>query len=436
MPQLLSLPWELLTAIVAHLGPSQTDFDNFEHEYRVDSSLYRLGQTCTTLRDICIPKLYEICSIKTGGSLLSSINILRTLAARPEIAKQVKRVILDDGFHLPASQGNEIVISTADARLSNTYLREKCNLNAVGLLRRLRSSENPGHILGGDISESLTCLALALVPNITSAIFSSHYASTERFRPGSFPHLEAFSLQHADTELGTTFQYVEGVLGAAPNIRRLIGWSISHLTSFAYPSIRQVVLGHSRIDDEAMALLPVAFPKLEQFTYVDGGATVSDCRPASPLAISEALLGLRRTLKHVELGSHEPMSDSLDYLEAADRFMKSLARMEVLESLRLHALCIYEDEHDIDQLVPKTELVHFLPKSIQTLYIEGVQSTSLLDILALAQCAPQQFPKLTHVTFPALEKSSEGAVCHMYGNAGINCSFEAVDVNEYGCSCA
>ncbi len=437
MSQLLSLPGEVLAAIVDNLGPSQDDFDNFYHRYMPDVSLYRLSQTCTTFRSICAPKLYEICNIKTGsGTLRRSLGILRTLASRPEIASRVKRIIVDAAFYVNASSVDEIVLSAEDAKLFNRVLEEKVDMSSVTPLCELRATDSTELNGRDDIGDSLACVAFALVPNITSAIFLSHYASLEWTMTASFPLLEAFSIQHADTELGTDFESGKGVLLAAPNVRRLIGWSICSLATAEYTSVREVVLGYSGISDDEMVRLPVVFPNLERVSYTDGGPCVSEEPAATPLAISNALLGLRKTLKYAELGApYEKVSDGFYDIDDADRYMESLAPMKVLESLRLQALHIYNDDDNPQEPPSTTELVHFLPTSIRRLCLEDVQSSKLDDILSLARSARHRFPKLTHVTFPGLKKSMEEVVCNTYEGHGIKCSFQAEAVNDYACSC-
>lgn len=435
MSQLLSLPVEILAAIVDIFGPSQDDFDDFNHYYRPDVSLSRLSRTCTILRNICEPKLYEICSIKTRH--YRGLRILRTLATRPEIASRVKRIIVDAAFDANARSADEAVLSAEDARFYNRVLEEKADMSSVERLRELRGTEAIGLDKSHAIGESLACVAFALVPNITSAIFSSHYASLEWSLTGSFPLLEAFSLQHADTEFGTSIGDARGVLLAAPNLRRFIGWSICVLATDEHASVREAVIGNSRIDDDEMARLPVVFPNLERFSYADGGPSVSYEPPASPLVVSKTLLGLRKTLKHVKLASqYGSMSDDLYDVDDTDRYMESLAPMKVLESLRLQALQIYNDDEAPQEPRSTTELVNFLPKSIRRLCLEDVQLSKLNDILALAHSAPREFPLLTHVAFPGLHKSIEEVVCSTFEAQGIQCSFEAEAMNYYACSCA
>ncbi|KAJ3497730.1 hypothetical protein NLG97_g1677 [Lecanicillium saksenae] len=88
MPPLLSLPHEILSAIVLHLGPSQEDFDEFDHDYAPDASLSCLAQTCRTLYDLATPLRYEICNLKMS-SRLEGLVLLRTLAAMEKRSKQL-----------------------------------------------------------------------------------------------------------------------------------------------------------------------------------------------------------------------------------------------------------------------------------------------------------------------------------------------------------
>lgn len=234
-------------------------------------------------------------------------------------------------------------------------------------------------------------------------------------------------------------------------MRRFICWSVRDLGEVAYPSIKEVVLTRSRVVDHSAALLPKVFPNLETLCYEDGGWIINRDGVASPRAISKAILDLKKTLKHVELGTYDIL-DSLEPVDAADRIMNSLVQMEVLESLRFHASFIYGDDDDDDEdeegsdedndenenhethLRSIMRLNEFLPLSIQNLYIEGLQSSHLDDILALAQSAPCGFPKLAGVVLPGLEMSMEELVGQAFKEQGIKCTFEGVYMNQYACS--
>lgn len=272
MSKLLSLPAELLAPIVAELCPSQDDFVGFDHNYAPDRSLYRLTQTYKTLRDICSPKLYEICNLKMGRSgRYRGIKMLRTLATRPELAKQLQRVIVDGMFHMESHSDGGKITSAEEAAIYNRILEEKVDTATVKPLTKTESTDTLDRLASKEIGESLSCVALALVPNVTSIIFSSRYTSLGSFKAGLLMFLEAFSHQHADTELGCGFEAIEGVLVVAPNVQRFIGWSVNELPpNESYVSVKQIVLVHSRLDDEHAALLPGAFPYLESFSYEEG----------------------------------------------------------------------------------------------------------------------------------------------------------------------
>lgn len=442
MPALLSLPGEILSAIVHHLGPSQADFDNFDHGYSPDASLYRLAQTCTTLRDMTTLGRYEICNLKMHYPL-DGLVMLRTLAARPELACRVKRVIVDGGFtsdrlyirgnnREAAAPAGQVLLSAKEAARYNGILETNLNMEDVTLLSEIRSKESPDRNVDDAIGESLACVALALVPNVTSIVFSTYYKSLPSFKPGTFPRLEAFSLQHADTELAANLGYVEGVLRAAPALQRIIGWSIRELPqSASYASIRELVLGYSRMDEDEVGRLAQAFPKLERFVYDDGGACVSDHMAASPREFSEALLGLRTTLKSAQIVAWFT-EDLFDFFDGDDAVMHSLAPMAVLEHLQVYAQHIFQTDYDD---MSATRLVSFLPRSIQTLCIEGLKACHLQDILAVARCAASQFPALVRVSFPELEEALRRTVEITYSEHGVQCSFEPIVVNTYSCSC-
>lgn len=438
---LLSLPAELLTSIVTHLGASQADFDDFELDYQPDVTLYRLAQTCRNFRDLCTQKLYEIINLQTGTDFGRKRTLFRTLAARPDLAKSVKRVIVDGSF----ADGNALhyytedgaVISAEDATTFNRFLDEKLDMSTVAPFREMHQADLTERDDCDTLGHSLACLGLALTPNITSAIFTTHYVSLGSFKPGSFPLLTAFSLQHADTELAAHFELVRGVLSVAPGVTEFVGWSINDIPGDTpYPSMKKLVLIYSSIEDDEVETLPAAFPNLEFFSYTYGGPMVSDRGSASPRVMGAAVLGLKETLKHVEIDAYEQGDEMWIELEPEDCMMESLSQMQVLKSLRIHALYIYPDEaYAADFTGPKMTLVNFLPPSIETLHVEELQSDQLQDVLDLAGAAPDRFPKLSTVMLPRFDASLQGIVRQAFSKHGIVCIFETVLLNAYSAHC-
>ncbi|KAJ2981838.1 hypothetical protein NQ176_g1777 [Zarea fungicola] len=139
---LLALPMEILDIIVANLAASQEDFDDLDCWYTPDPSLYRLALTCTTLRDICLPRLYEIINFRRCAGGLS---LLRTLATSPEVASYVKRIIFDASFNLMHPTDDGVVLSEDDVALYNDILEESVDMRTVERL--------PGPIRGTDSLE-------------------------------------------------------------------------------------------------------------------------------------------------------------------------------------------------------------------------------------------------------------------------------------------
>ncbi|OAA55400.1 hypothetical protein ISF_07911 [Cordyceps fumosorosea ARSEF 2679] len=448
--QLLSLPPEILVAMVDHLAPSQADFDKFSDGFKPDISLYRLAQTCTVFRDICVPRLYDICSIKTGANLRRSLCIIRTLIARPEIAKRVKRIIISASLFPKGYRESEIIISTEEAALFNHVLRRGLKMTAAAPLSKVVAGDRMEY---QSISESLVCVALTLTPNITSVILLSRsnrmFGSPPEYIPADFqadyfPLLETFSVQNASTDPATAFDKAIGMLPhAAPRVRRLFGWGIDQLPETAYPYVKQVVLGRSRLSSTEMERLPRVFPNLERFTYVDVGPTISRMPDkAAPPVIFEALLALRKTLSHVELGKHiwltRRASSFTSVRRPPNEVLKSLAQMEVLESLTLPTSFIYaalEEADGPDHLHAERKLAQFLPRSIRSLYLEDVQESDEADLLALAQAAPRQFPNLAQVRFatwsPLEQLPFKDVVRPAFEMRKIKCRFEVVNGGNY-----
>lgn len=430
---LTNLPTELLTAIVAHLGPSQSDFDNFDGYYMPDTRLYHLVQTCKALRDVCIPELYKICNLRTDTRFSRRRSLFRTLAARPELAQLVKRVIVDTSFGLQQhrfcyNNGHDgPIISAEDAETWNGIMEAKLDMSTVAPFRERQFSVLDDGNERGTLGHSLGCLALALVPNITSAILITENASLGNFKPGSFPLLEKFSLKQEDTKFGGECESAHGVLRAAPNIETFVGHCVSELPRTSYPSVKKVSLLYSRIDNDEAAFLPVAFPNLESFSYMHNG--IPDRQSALPRVLSDFILRLGNTLKHLEIeaGPYDEYGEWLEIGSDENYTITSLASMPLLQSLRINGLYIYRQ--DRPALIT---LVDFLPASIQSLHIDELETAQLQDLLALAHSAPQQFPRLTQVAFSNYEPSLQDSVRQAFAQQGIACSFEMTHVDNYG----
>lgn len=427
------LPSELLTAIVAHFGPSQTDLHNLDPYYEPDSSLYRLALTCRALRDVCIPELYKICDLKTTTGFSRKRSLFRTLAARPDLAGLVKRIIgdgtflLEDNAHCYNNGRGGPIISTEDAATWNRTLGVKLDMDTVAPFHARYFNDPLDLDERCALGHSLGCLAFALVPKIKSAIFITHNFALGSFKPGSFPHLDTFSLLQEDTKFGGDCESAHGVLRAAPNIETFVGYSIAKLPRTSYPSVKKVSLLYSRINDNMAFLLPAAFPNLESFSYMHNN--IPDCNTALPRIISGAILHLRKTLKHLELEAG-PYDDCGEWLYANDNenyTVTSLASMPLLQTLRINGLYIYPETRPAP-----IALVDLLPASIQSLYVDELEPAQLDDILALARAAPHQFPQLTLVAFSNFEASLQDVVRQAFEAQGITCSFDATHVDDYG----
>lgn len=427
---LTSLPVEILAAIVAYLGPSQADYDIFNDGYMPDLSLYYLSQTCKAVSTVSLYKLYEICPLVTERHFHSTWRALHTLAARPDIASKVKRIIVDGKF--PSFDRKDRydyspTISAQDAALFNRILETKVDMATVTPLRELKGASE---VLGDEESEaigrSLACVALSIAPNATSVVFEGSLTTRlGSFKACAFPRLEAISLR--DFYITTTkFEYIPGLLDAAPNFKRFIGDCLINLAMPKMPcaSMTQVVLDLSTLDEDSAALIPVVFPNLQSFTYKFNGQTYPDQgRLASPQVISKALLGLRRTLTHVVLACAVFKNAMWEHFpDGQHHGMESLSQMRVLQSLRLPAW-----------FSCPTSLVDFLPPSIQELYLDcqELESDVLPDIDMLLQTLPTRFPNLTLVNFDALDDQLQQQVKQGYEQLGIACRFQDLAITNY-----
>lgn len=433
---LSSLPTEVLTNIVANFGRPEGFLDHFATYYYPDRSLCRLARTCKRLWDICVPKIYEICDLETGHFSKRKLNLFRTLAAKPELARLVKQVIIDNLFSLGPHSDRGIddpVITADDAVTWNRILEEKMDMTTVKPLREVCLTDLDDGAELWILGSSMSCLALALVPNVVSVVYNTENITIGTFKPGSFPSLRSLAVHQEDTREGGHCECVHGVLGAAPNISIFAGYFVSEVPRASYPSITRVALLYSRLDDGEAARLPNAFPNLESLTYMHSNVYERDS--VSPLRLSEMILALKRTLKSVEIqaGIYDDWGQWLPELSEDNCAMKSLAPMMVLKTLRINGLYIYADEYDYHgDSWPKMNLIDLLPASIQNVTVDELSHSRLQDVLALAREAPQRFPELSQVAFPEFEESHQKEVRRAFEERGIACSFEESHVDTLG----
>lgn len=438
MASLLSLPTELLAAVVSHVRPSQADIDYYPLEYiNNNTRLYRLAQTCRALRDVCLPKLYETLKFEELFWVDRQVAVLRTLTARPDLAKAVKRITANTSVILCNETreytGGDPIISAADAATFNRALEEKIDdMSIVEPFHELRQADVETY--EDTLGSSVAYLSFALAHEVTSITFCSYYDVLPFFKPGSFPSLTTLGVKDSDTERGATFDDVRGVLAVAPNVTQLVGGAVTQLPdeTTSHPDVKKLVLSYSRINDAQIQRLPAAFPNLEAFSYTYIGLLGSDYSSATPRAMHAVLLSMRETLKRVELGRcYEAYRMWADFKDARDCVMGSFSQMGALESLRIYARYVYPAEEYAAQLpAPRMTLVDFLPPSIKSLYVEDLEPAQQQDVLALAHAAPGQFPKLGNVTFAGFDKALRDEVRHAFDERGIACSFEMVALHE------
>lgn len=435
-PSLASLPTEILMAIVANLGTLRERHRASDISYRPDRTLCRLAQTCKVFRGVCLPQLYETVDLQTATTFPRTWRILNILATRPDLAGMVKRVILDAMVLKGVYRGNYLVsISAQDAALFNQILAKKLDMTTIAPLRELQNMHGFRYEDCVSLGETLASIALALVPNVTSIIFYRHQAHVGSFKPDAFLRLQELTVQYDDDGSPIRLKDSQGILGAAPNLRRLIGREVEDIPELPCPSVTQLVLLTSAVGDVSIARLPTIFPKLESFTYTYGSFSLNHLRTASPLALSKALLGLKGTLTHFEFACELKLEEMWTAFEhVGDHVVQSLSRMWVLQSLRLPAVIFDPFRiHDVARPESAITLVDFLPASIRSLYLdmECFESCQLQAILALAQAVPSQFRDLMQVAFPKLDESMHDSVRQAFAERGVACSFEETRIDTY-----
>ncbi|KAK3191652.1 hypothetical protein K4F52_002467 [Lecanicillium sp. MT-2017a] len=305
--------------------------------YRPRSCLYHLALTCKIFRDLAIPKLYEVCNLNK-----SPVALLRSLIKSPANAACIKKVILS----LDGTPAADRIFSAEDAALFNSVLKRKVKPHTVLLLPKAGSYST--RLKAGDLQSAIAAafatILVAVARNV-QVVVSSMGPRLAEFCPGAFPRIECIAVHHWSEQGGFGLHKVEGLLRGtvlSPNAQRFVGFAMRIIPeAFRYSSIRELLLSHCMLEAKDFRLLPRVFPNLEILGYEGGGYRDNSLKEPTPRELWCEIVKYKSTLKILRLQYDERRYK--DERLSEEDLMGSLACMEVLHTIQIHARYLYRN---------------------------------------------------------------------------------------------
>ena len=364
-------------------------------------ALARLCQASKFLNSLATPHLYH------RPTCVKWPFLARTLILRPDLARHVKHLRGHAWIHCTARFPWEVLEYLFDG-------------NPAG---------DPEDEPDSDPVDVLP----PLCPNLEDLELTVNYGDLlVRNTLGSLRHLRNVKLSHADTEGGMHFHHLERLNTLAPQLTRIFcdamdmqspEFDDSETISLAtFSNLTDLRFDHSAIAAEWLPIILAACPRLQSFSYQEGGPTVGYSQ-FTPQDAQEALIRYAPNLVSLRL---DIIAEDLQNPSNTTVVISSLTDLSRLEHLALNLSNLLPEPQLVQagwyaadgQLMPSIYalpepdpllLVHLLPASIRSLTLsrDSIKSdfTCLRAALVrLAEVAADQFPRLEKVTLSRSEE--------------------------------
>ncbi|KAF6829228.1 hypothetical protein CMUS01_08231 [Colletotrichum musicola] len=386
------------------------------------AALASLCRTSKTLKSMATPLLYHQPTCFDQNK--EAIPLAQSLLSRPDLAQHVRVLKHTDAWALYEPEPQE----------------------AVDFFKELAAEE------ADDVPEEwldkgrLLDLVASVCPNLEELSVQTYYDSAEYglfSAPGSLPCLRKLSQAHGDTELTCDMGLLEPLFDAAPKLASLKGVNVGGFgDGLRLKRLTKLELERSEVTERNLSAFLERLPRLEEFSYSAGGATVSDSEGMLPRGFQTALTlhapRLRRLAIDLEMAFL-----GRDLTE--ETMLRSLKGLEQLEELKIDTRCLAVHENPgasramrmpdgtfqrIPFVVPEPDpmvLVNLLPASIRSFRLRnrpgyGGPKMALFvpAIVRLGEVAAEMFPHLKAVAFPGLLPESAGEARSAFEAAGIS----------------
>lgn len=438
---IVQLPVEILLDILSHLCPDspENDADNGcestdseaerqrVHEMAANcQALDAVSRTCSTLRHLAMPFLYQVplpCSRgrapskELGKTCVDAQTVIfgrlaqlvRTLVARPELRGRIRhlhlefwRWALDVDVIMDGTQLRSDLRKALDEHWEVFSVDVGCLWPAIydGEIHHSRQSE------AMMVNRLIPALALSYMDNLESLDIDGwdpermsrlNVGTLNRLRRLRLMEDEAADLtsrqdQRAMSEL-LSVNSAQRILLAAPNLQSLVvkGAYGPAVGGISHDTLKELSLYNCQVPRSLLAGLVRGLPSLESLSLV--GCSYSGWLRSG---FFESLLPRKGTLRHLKmvLKGHDTNQDYGSFLRPA---MGKLSELTALETLEL-AGRMTGDESTGDSR--RDFFAGFLPASLRGLSIDA---TGGRGWLAVHQEGMQHMARVAYVNFPRLE---------------------------------
>ncbi|EAW17787.1 uncharacterized protein NFIA_077200 [Aspergillus fischeri NRRL 181] len=389
-----TLPVELLNQISSYLSSLRCG----KYPYSVSQKhLSRLSRTCRRLRDVCQPLLFEY-YYHSSKSLTPLLSFLRTLDARPDLAKCVTSL----DFH---GQGQADTLSDGDRQLVESCIA-KFGLpplpadwqDCLGVERRLLAAE-----LVVASCPNIEVLKLPMNPEWMVSVLDS---LPKDFVFAKLRKLDVWLYYISGDHYGIGYQKISGLLHASPNLEHL---SLPSIETF-YPGeagvpilekVGQLDLGEGAPSPYFLKCALEACPNLQRFElhWIDSDGYDQDSEEWSPLDGWRALQRVQSSVREIIFETIIEFRDD-DNLEDGVSTLCDFPHLEILKvnGIALQALYKVWTHHSRHGTVEQF-VYQVFPSTIKELTIWDPDASLIEAVRFLArEAVREQYPHLARIT--------------------------------------
>ncbi|KAF4180591.1 hypothetical protein CNMCM7927_001130 [Aspergillus lentulus] len=396
-----TLPVELLTQIGSYLCPLRCG----KYPSSVSQKhLSRLSRTCRRLRDVCQPLLFEY--YYHSKSLTPLLSFLRTLDARPDLAKCVTSL----DFHEPGqadslSDKDQQLLESCIAKLGLPLLPADWQ-DYLGTERRLLAAEL--------VVASCPNIEVLRVPMNPEWMVSVLASLPEDFVFAKLRKLDVWLYYISGDHYGIGYGKIRGLLHASPNLEHL---SLPSIEMF-YPGeagvpilekLRHLDLGEGAPSPYFLDCVLEACPNLQRFElhWIDSDGYDEDSEEWSPLDGWRALQHVRSSVREIIFETAIEFRDD-DNLEDGVSTLRDFAHLEILKvnGIALQALYKVWAHHNRHGSM-EGFVYQVFPSTIKELTIWDPHASLIEAVRLLArEAVRERYPRLARVTVSQSEHLS------------------------------
>ncbi|EDP51750.1 hypothetical protein V8F44DRAFT_654301, partial [Aspergillus fumigatus] len=367
----------------------------------------QLSRTCRRLRDVCQPLLFQ-CYYHSSKSLTSLLSFLRTLEARPDLAKCVTSLDFNGQGQADAlSDGDQQLLESCIAKFGLPLLLDDWQ-DCLGVERRLLAAE-----LVVASCPNIEALRLPMNPEWLVSVLDS---LPKDFVFAKLRKLDVWLYYISGDHYGIGYRKISGLLHASPNLEHL---SLPSIEAF-YPGeagvpilekVRHLDLGDSAPSPYFLKRVLEACPNLERFElhWIVSDGYDEDSEEWSPLDRRRALQRVQSSVREIIFEATIEFRDD-DNLEEGVPTLRDFSRLEILKVNDIALQALYKvwthpNRHGtVEQFVYQV-----FPSTIKELTLWGPDASWIEAVRPLSrEAVREQYPHLARITICRSELSGHG----------------------------